>query len=97
MGFRSRWRIIPSIYLPYNVLRVLVVIAIDILVPSSTAIGVRSIQKYAHRRTAPDAGRHRITADFLIWKSRHAGGAIPDSDLTDEKRRSMASLVDCSP
>lgn len=62
----------PSLYLPYNVLRVLVVIVIHILVPSRDATGVRSIQKHVHRQTAPRRQPPQITAYFLIGKSRPA-------------------------
>ena len=78
-----------SPYLPYNVPHVLVVIVIDILVPSYDTIGV---QFNAHQPTSA-ATCHR---QFPNLEIRRAGGAIP-SDSTDEKRRSMARLTDCSP
>lgn len=56
-----------SPHLPYNVLHVLVVIVIDILVPSYDAFRV---QFNAHQPT--ESSRRRpphVTADFLIWKS----------------------------
>lgn len=81
---------------PYNVVHVLVVIVIDILVPSCAMPSGFSNSEVRPQAGFPRRPTLQITADFLIRKSRHAGGAIP-SNWPDGFRRSMTDLVDCSP